>query len=84
MLDVPKLGLQHLNSILAYLAETCEDSEHYEDCEAVIESCRTLVRPSPLKRALMETSQSSMDHVKRERDVQHSLMEIFEVRRMAL
>lgn len=84
MLDVPKLGLELLNNALTHCAATSESSEEYEECEALIEGLKVLVAPSPLKLGLMATSKGSADHVRREKDVQRSLMEVLEVRRMAL
>lgn len=82
MLDVPKLGLDYLNGALTYIAQVSEDSDELESCAEVIDNCKALVAETPLKVGLTAISESSTDRVNRERDVQRSLMEVFEVRRM--
>ena len=82
MLDIPKLGLDLLNRILGRVAENEQDSITFDDATEVLENCRALVEQTPLKAALAATAKGSNDLVRREREVQHSLMESFEVRRM--
>jgi hypothetical protein len=83
MLDIPKLGLRYLDNALSHIAEVSEDSEEYEDAFALISGLKALVGPTILRLALTETATDGNDHVSRERDVQRSLMEVEEVRKMA-
>lgn len=82
MLDVPRLGLDYLNGALSYVAQTTEDSAEFDAAVEVIENCKALVGDTPLKHGLTATAKNSVDRLTRERDVQRSLMEVFEVRRM--
>jgi hypothetical protein len=82
MLDIPKLGLAKLDSIMFYLAQYEDDATAYEDSMALLETCKGLVGHTQLKEALSATSSNARDHLFRERDVQRSLMEVTAVRRM--
>lgn len=82
MLDVPRLGLDYLNGALTYVAKTAEDSAEFDAAVEIIENCKALVANTPLKQGLTATAKNSVDRLTRERDVQRSLMEVFEVRRM--
>lgn len=76
------LGLALLNDALNYCASTSESSEEYESCDALIDGCKALLGPTELHLALTETSSNHADRMRREKDVQRSLMEVHEVRRM--
>lgn len=82
MLDIPRLGIDYLNSAAYHIAKDSDDGEKLEQDLTIIDNLRGLVGRTVLRQALTETSENQADYVKRERDVQRSLMENSTVRGM--
>jgi hypothetical protein len=82
VLNIRKLGRQHLNSIIRSVAENSDDSDELEISLAILETCKGLVEGTQLSEALTATAENAADHLQRERDVVRSLMDTMIVRTM--
>lgn len=82
MIELRTLGLSIVNATMGRIAEVSEDSGELEQSLSILETCKQLIMNPRLRLALTQTADSHDDRIRRECDVQRSLMEAETVRNL--